>query len=96
MPFFGDAAAMPPEVNWGSLMAGDHAASLTAAAAAHQGMAAMLGGEAGMLGANAATTAVSWEGGGGAGMSMNAGTQVGVMGLALAWFQQAAASLAGA
>ena len=96
MVAFGDAVATPPELNWYQLSAGDHAASLVAAAAGHQSMAAMIGGEAGSLGGNAAATATGWEGAGGAAMTVNATEQVGVMGMALGWLTQGAASLASA
>jgi hypothetical protein len=39
MVAFGDSAANPPEVNYWTLMAGDHGASATAAAAGHQALA---------------------------------------------------------
>ena len=50
MVAFGDSAANPPEVNYWTLMAGDHGASATAAAAAHQALAAVaLPGVGGLL-----------------------------------------------
>src|SRR5260370_42201176 len=66
MAAFGDSAANPPEVNYWTLMAGDHGASATAAAAAHQALADTLTTTMGMMEGNAASTAAGgWQGIGG-------------------------------
>ncbi|BBZ15023.1 PPE domain-containing protein [Mycobacterium branderi] len=90
MTLYGDSAANPPEVNYYTLTAGDHAVSAAAAAAGHQALADMLTSEMAMMGVNAASTAAGgWQGIGGAAMVMSAAQFVEVMGLAVAWLQEA-------
>src|ERR1700737_1668819 len=73
MAAFGDSAATPPEVNYWALMAGDHGASATAAAAAHQALADTLTTTMGLMEGNAASTAAGgWQGIGGVSMLANA------------------------
>jgi PPE-repeat protein len=89
MVAFGDSAANPPEVNYWTLMAGDHGASATAAAAAHQALADTLATTAGMMQGNAASTAAAgWQGVGGVGMLANATEMSAVMTMAVAWLQE--------
>jgi len=93
MATFGDAAAHPPEVNYYTLIAGDHAASATAAAAGHQVLAQMLAAEIAAMGANTAATATAgWHGAGGTAMTMSATEFMAVMSLAVAWFEEASVS----
>ena len=89
MVAFGDSAANPPEVNYYTLMAGDHAASATAAAAAHQVLADALAAEMALMGANTAATATcGWQGVGGTSMVLSAAQLMEIMSLAVAWLQQ--------
>jgi PPE-repeat protein len=89
MAVFGDSAANPPEVNYWTLMAGDHGASATAAAAAHQALADTLSTTMGMMEGNAASTAAGgWQGIGGVSMLANATEMTGVMSMAVAWLQE--------
>jgi PPE-repeat protein len=89
MVAFGDSAANPPEVNYATLMAGDHGASATAAAAAHQALADTLATTMGLMEGNAASTAAGgWQGVGGVSMLGNATEMSGVMSLAVAWLQE--------
>jgi PPE-repeat protein len=89
MVAFGDSAANPPEVNYWTLMAGDHGASATAAAAAHQALADTLATTMGTMQGNAASTAAAgWQGVGGVGMLANATEMSTVMSLAVAWLQE--------
>jgi PPE-repeat protein len=89
MAVFGDSAANPPEVNYWTLMAGDHGASATAAAAAHQALADTLATTMGMMEGNAASTAAGgWQGIGGVSMLANASEMTGVMTMAVAWLQE--------
>jgi PPE-repeat protein len=89
MAAFGDSGANPPEVNYWTLMAGDHGASATAAAAAHQALADTLTTTMGMMEGNAASTAAGgWQGIGGVSMLANATEMTGVMSLAVAWLQE--------
>ena len=89
MVAFGDSAANPPEVNYATLMAGDHGASATAAAAAHQALADTLATTMGLMEGNAASTAAGgWQGVGGVSMLANATEMSGVMSMAVAWLQE--------
>src|SRR5258705_11891739 len=89
MVAFGDSAVNPPEANYWTLMAGDHGASATAAAAAHQALADTLATTMGMMQGNAASTAAAgWQGFGGVGMLANATEMSTVMGMAVAWLQE--------
>src|SRR5438105_176959 len=89
MVAFGDSAANPPEVNYFTLMAGDHGASATAAAAAHQALADTLATTMGTMQGNAASTAAAgWQGVGGVGMLANATEMSTVMSMAVAWLQE--------
>jgi PPE-repeat protein len=89
MPFFGDSAATPPEVNYWTLMAGDHGTSATAAAAAHQAVADTLATTMGLMEGNAASTAAGgWQGVGGVSMLANATEMSTVMSMAVAWLQE--------
>ncbi|HXO50652.1 MAG TPA: PPE domain-containing protein [Mycobacterium sp.] len=89
MAAFGDSAANPPEVNYWTLMAGDHGASATSAAAAHQALADTLTTTMGLMEGNAAATAAGgWQGVGGVSMLANATEMTGVMSMAVAWLQE--------
>src|ERR1700738_1223403 len=89
MAAFGDSAANPPEVNYWTLMAGAHGASVTAAAAAHQALADTLSTTMGLTQGNAASTAAGgWRGVGGVSMLGNATEMTGVMAMAVAWLQE--------
>src|SRR6202048_34584 len=89
MAAFGDSAANPPEVNYWTLMAGDHGASATAAAAAHQALADTITTTMGMMEGTAASTAAGgWQGIGGVSMLANATEMTGVMSMAVAWLQE--------
>jgi PPE-repeat protein len=89
MVAFGDSAANPPEANYWTLMAGDHGASATAAAAAHQALADTLATTTGLMQGNAAATAAGgWQGVGGVGMLANATEMSTVMSMAVAWLQE--------
>jgi PPE-repeat protein len=89
MVAFGDSAANPPEVNYWTLMTGDHGASVTAAAAAHQALADTLSTTMGLTQGNAASTAAGgWQGVGGVSMLGNATEMTGVMAMAVAWLQE--------
>lgn len=89
MPAYGDSAANPPEVNYWTLMTGDHAASAAAAAAGHQALADILATEMAQLSSNATMTAtVGWQGVGGTAMTLSAAQLAEIMGLAVAWLQQ--------
>src|SRR5258705_12516058 len=89
MVAFGDSAVNPPEANYWTLMAGDHGASATAAAAAHQALADTLATTTGLMQGNAASTAAAgWQGGGGGGVLANATEMSPVMSLAVAWPQE--------
>lgn len=90
MAVYGDAAANPPELNYWTLTTGDHAASAAASAAGHQVLAQMLAAEIAAMGANTAATAtVGWQGAGGTAMMMSATEFMEIMGLSVAWFEQA-------
>ena len=89
MAVFGDSAANPPEVNYWTLMAGDHGASATTAAAAHQALADTLTTTMSMMEGNAASTAAGgWQGIGGVSMLANATEMTAVMSMAVAWLQE--------
>ncbi|PXX03228.1 PPE domain-containing protein [Mycolicibacterium moriokaense] len=89
MVAFGDSAANPPEVNYWTLMTGDHGASATAAAAAHQALADTMATTMGLTEGNAASTAAGgWQGVGGVSMLANATEMTGVMAMAVAWLQE--------
>ena len=89
MVAFGDSAANPPEVNYWTLMAGDHGASATAAAAGHQALADTLTSTMALMEGNAAATAAGgWQGFGGVSMLANATEMATVMGMAVAWLQE--------
>jgi PPE-repeat protein len=89
MVAFGDSAANPPEVNYWTLMTGDHGASATAAAAAHQALADMMATTMGLTETNAASTAAGgWQGVGGVSMLANATEMTSVMAMAVAWLQE--------
>jgi PPE-repeat protein len=89
MVAFGDSAVNPPEVNYWTLMAGDHGASATAAAAVHQALADTLATTVGLMQGNAASTAAAgWQGVGGVGMLANATEMSTVMSMAVAWLQE--------
>jgi PPE-repeat protein len=89
MVAFGDSAANPPEVNYWTLMAGDHGASATAAAAGHQALADTLTTTMGLMEGNAASTAAGgWQGLGGTAMLANSTEMATVMSMAVAWLQE--------
>ncbi|MCC9184354.1 PPE domain-containing protein [Mycolicibacterium mageritense] len=90
MAFFGDSAALPPEVNYYQLLAGDQGATLEAAALAHQALSDAMIAEIAAMGLNTATTAVlGWQGAGGTAMTMTAAELLTVFNLAVAWLQEA-------
>src|ERR1700737_497697 len=89
MAAFGDSAANPPAVNYWTLMAGDHGASATSAAAAHQALADTLTTTMGLMEGNAAATAAGgWQGVGGVSLLATATEMTGVMSMAVAWLQE--------
>ena len=89
----GDFAANTPQANYYTLIAGDHAASTEAAAAAYQALSDALAAEIAVMGANTTMTAAEgWTGLGGSAMTMTAGMFSGVMSLAVAWLNEAAAA----
>src|SRR5260370_23221537 len=89
MAAFGDSAANPPEVNYWTLMAGDHGASATAAAAAHQALADTLATTMGLMEGNAASTAAGgWQGIGGGSMLANPTPIIRGMGMGVGWLQE--------
>ncbi|MDA2893404.1 PPE family protein [Mycolicibacterium sp. BiH015] len=89
MAVYGDAAANPPEVNYWTLMAGDHGASATASAVAQQTLADVLASQIAVLEGTAMSTAASgWQGLGSTGMVAHASGLSAVMGLAVAWLQE--------
>jgi PPE-repeat protein len=90
-----DWGAMPPEVIAGQLMTGDGGASLAAAAAAHEALAAMLTAEGASMGTSTASTAAAgWEGLGGTAMLATAAPYVAALEALSGWVQQSAASTA--
>ena len=79
----GDFGATPPEVNYYTLIAGDHAASCEAAAVAYQTLSDAVTGEMAVMASNTTMTAAQgWKGLGGSAMLMTAGTFEGVLGAA--------------
>src|SRR5271167_777570 len=86
----GDFAANTPQANYYTLIAGDHAASTEAAAAAYQALSDALAAEIAVMGANTTMTAAEgWTGLGGSAMTMTAGMFSGAMSLAVAWLNEA-------
>jgi len=87
----GDFAANTPQANYYTLIAGDHAASTEAAAAAYQALSDALAAEIAVMGANTAMTAAEgWKGLGGTAMTLTAETFATAMSLAVAWLNEAA------
>ncbi len=92
----GQWSALPPEVNAGQLMLGDQGASIAAAAAAYETLAAALTAEAAKMAATAGITAsTGWVGVGGTAMMATAMPYIAALELLAAWVQQSAASAAG-
>ncbi len=86
MSGFGDAAAVPPEVNHTLMSTGDLGASLVAAAAGYETVADMLMAELTAMGVNTSTTAmIGWQGPGGVMMQMSAADFMAVCAAASAW-----------
>jgi PPE-repeat protein len=86
MSAFGDAAAVPPELNHTMMSTGDLGASLVAAAAGYESVADMLMAELTSMGLNTSTTAaVGWQGPGGVMMQMTAADFMAVCAAASAW-----------
>ena len=86
---------VPPEVNAGQLMAGDNGASIAAAAAAYEALAAALTAEGAKMAATAGVTAsTGWVGAGGTAMMATAMPYVTALNLLAAWVHQSAASAA--
>lgn len=91
-----DWVAKPPEVNAAELMAGDHAASITAAAASYEALADALISEGAAMGVNTSGTAAGgWQGVGGLAMLGTAATYIAALEALSAWVQAAAAATAG-
>src|SRR5262245_2313440 len=86
----GDFGANPPELNYYTLIAGDHAASTEAAAAAYQGLSDALPADARSLGINTAACASGWQGLGGSAMVASSMTFETAITLAIAWLNEAA------
>lgn len=87
---FADASAFTPEINYQLMTSGDLGASLMAAATAHQSLADMLIAEMTQMGFNTSSTAaVSWQGPGGAMMTMSAGEFITILEAASVWIQTA-------
>lgn len=92
MSAFGDAAAVPPEVNHTVMSTGDLGASLTMAAAGYESVADMLMAELTAMGLNTSTTAmVGWQGPGGVMMQMSAAEFMTICAAASAWVRIAQA-----
>jgi PPE-repeat protein len=86
MSGFGDAAAVPPEMNHTLMVAGDLGESLIQAAAGYESVADMLIAELTAMGLNTSTTAmVGWQGPGGILMEMTAAEFMAVCAAASAW-----------
>ena len=86
MSAFGDAAAVPPEVNYTVMATGDLGASLVSAAAGYETVADMLMAEMTAMGLNTSTTAmVGWQGPGGVMMQMSAAEFMQTCAAASAW-----------
>jgi PPE-repeat protein len=91
----GQWSAFPPEVNAGQLMAGDSGASIAAAAAAYEALAAALTAEGAKMAATAGVTAsTGWVGVGGTAMMATAMPYVAALQLLAAWVHQSAATAA--
>jgi PPE-repeat protein len=89
----GDFAANTPQANYYTLIAGDHAASTEAAAAAYQALSDALAAEIAVMGANTAMTAAEgWKGLGGTAMTFTADMFAAAMSLAVGWLNEAAAA----
>jgi PPE-repeat protein len=83
---WGDAAALPPELNYTLHSMGDLGESLMQAAAGHEMLADMLLAEMTAMGLNTSTTAmVAWQGPGGAMMQMSSQEFMEVCALASMW-----------
>ncbi len=88
MTTFGDAAAVPPEMNHTLMVAGDLGESLVQAAAGYESVADMLIAELTAMGLNTSTTAmVAWQGPGGIIMEMTAAEFMAVCAAASAWIR---------
>ena len=88
MSTFGDAAAVPPELNHTLMIAGDLGESLVQAAAGYESVADMLIAELTAMGLNTSTTAmVAWQGPGGIMMEMTAAEFMAVAAAASAWIR---------
>jgi PPE-repeat protein len=88
MTAFGDAAAVPPEMNHTLMIAGDLGESLVQAAAGYESVADMLIAELTAMGVNTSTTAtVGWQGPGGIIMEMTAAEFIAVCAAASAWIR---------
>jgi PPE-repeat protein len=86
----GDFGATPPEVNYYTLVAGDHAASCEAAALAYEALSDAVTAEMAVMASNTTMTAAEgWKGLGGSAMLMTAGTFEGVLSAAVAWLNEA-------
>jgi PPE-repeat protein len=86
MSEFGDAAAVPPELNHTMMSSGDLGASLVSAAAGYESVADMLMAELTAMGLNTSTTAmVAWQGPGGVMMQMSAAEFMAVCAAVSAW-----------
>ena len=87
---------VPPEVNAGQLMLGDQGASIAAAAAAYEALAAALTAEGAKMAATAGVTAsTGWQGVGGTAMMATAMPYVAALQLLAAWVHESAAAAAG-
>ncbi len=92
----GQWSAFPPEVNAGQLMLGDQGASIAAAAAAYEALAAALTAEGAKMAATAGVTAsTGWQGVGGTAMMATAMPYVAALQLLAAWVHESAAAAAG-
>lgn len=92
---WGDAAAMPPELNHTLHSMGDLGESLTVAAVGHEMLADLLMAEMTVMGLNTSTTAmVAWQGPGGAMMEMSAQQFMEVCALASLWAHNSSAQAA--
>jgi len=86
MTGFGDAAAVPPELNHSMMVAGDLGESLVQAAAGYESVADMLLAELTAMSLNTSTTAmVAWQGPGGVIYEMTAAKFCAVCAAASAW-----------
>ena len=87
---FGDWAGTPPEAHYYALVAGDHAASATLAATAHQVLADAMTTEGAVMAANTSSTAAEgFIGVGGTAMMLSAAQLHAAMELVSAWMQAA-------